>query len=157
MKFKIIKHTIILSLIALSACQNNEKQAVVEQEILENGRMIRAAFAAGDLAQIESLHHPDVVKALGYNDVKVGRDAVINGIRETLENYNLEFVENNIENIYIQDDVAIEQTKFSIQGTPKKEGSSFLFKGRTMVTYVRDKNSPSGWVTIREIIQPATE
>ena len=57
----------------------------------------------------------------------------------------------------IQKDLVIEQTKFSIKGTPKEGGESFIFSGRTMVTYVRYADSPTGWATIREIIQPGTD
>jgi hypothetical protein len=32
-----------------------------------------------------------------------------------------------------------------------------LFRGRTQVVYVRYKRSPTGWASIREIIQPATD
>ncbi len=127
------------------------------QEILNHGAVIRKAFAADDLEKIKAVHHPEVIKALGYNDVQTGREAVINGVKGTLENYHLEFVENDVESILIQGDIAIEQTKFSIKGTPKQGGDSFIFKGRTMVTYVRSSESPTGWATVREIIQPATE
>jgi hypothetical protein len=56
----------------------------------------------------------------------------------------------------IQGNTAVEQTVFTIQGTPKKGGAPFLFKGRAQVVYVRYKMSPTGWASIREIIQPAT-
>ena len=57
----------------------------------------------------------------------------------------------------VMNSIAIEQTRFVIQGTPKKQGEPFTFKGRTMVTYVRYEGSTTGWATIREIIQPATQ
>lgn len=129
----------------------------IKAEILKNGEIIRQAFADGDIEKIRSLHHPDVVKALGYNDLKLNRDQVIEGLVGVLENFTLEFVTNDVENILIQGDIAIEQTKFAIRGTPKSGGDPFLFKGRTMVTYIRYKDSPTGWATIREIIQPATD
>ncbi len=129
----------------------------IKVEILKNGEIIRKAFSDGNIEKIKSLHHPDVIKALGYNDLKIGRDEVIKGIKETLENFNLEFIKNDVESIFVNDDIAIEQTKFSIKGTPKNGGGSFVFNGRTMVTYIRYDKSPTGWATIREIIQPATE
>lgn len=137
--------------------QHNPQNEKIRQEILNNGEVIRKAFSEGDIEKIRSLHHPDVIKALGYNDLKTGRDEVIDGLKGTLENYNLEFVENDVESILIQGNIAIEQTRFSIKGTPKKGGESFVFNGRTMVTYIRYDSSPTGWATIREIIQPATE
>jgi len=131
--------------------------ATIENQILHHGEVIRKAFSEGDIETIEALHHPAVVKALGYTDIKTGRDEVIVGIAGTLENYNLEFIANEVESILIDGNIAIEQTKFAIKGTPKKGGDSFIFKGRTMVTYLKYKESPTGWATIREIIQVATE
>lgn len=128
-----------------------------EAEILHHGEVIRKAFSEGNLEKIKALHHPEVIKALSYNNVKTGRIEVVSNIEETLTNYNLEFVENEVESILIRGDIAIEQAKFSIRGTPKSSGEPFLFKGRTMVTYVRFEKSPTGWATIREIIQPATQ
>ncbi len=132
-------------------------QELSKSEILNHGYIIRKAFSEGDVEKIKSLHHPDVIKALGYNDIKTGREEVINGLIGTLENYNLEFIKNEVENILIEGNIAIEQTKFSIKGTSKEGGDSFLFNGRTMVTYVKYDKSPTGWATIREIIQPETE
>lgn len=128
-----------------------------KEEILNHGEVIRKAFSESDIEKIKSLHHPEVVKALGYNDIKNGRDEVMEGLEGTLDNYNLEFIENDVESILMQDNMAIEQTRFVIKGTPKQGGEPFIFKGRTMVTYVRYDKSPTGWATIREIIQPAME
>lgn len=133
--------------------QKKQESEKVRQEVLQHGALIRKAFLEGNLAQIRSLHHPDVQKALAYNDLKKGRLEVMQALKGLLENYTLEFVENQVENLFIQGDLAIEQTRFAIKGTPKKEGNSFLFRGRTSVTYIRYAESPSGWATIREIIQ----
>lgn len=154
---KINYHLLFILLpVFLCTCQSSVSEETVRQEILANGQTIRDAFAAGDVEKIKALHHPEVTKALGYENVQNGRVAVINGVAETLSNYSLEFVENEVESILIRDDLAIEQSKFSIRGTPKAGGDSFLFSGRTMVTYVRYADSPTGWATIREIIQPAS-
>ncbi|MEM8902042.1 MAG: hypothetical protein AAGC85_28300 [Bacteroidota bacterium] len=66
-------------------------------------------------------------------------------------------MKNEVESIYLKGEVAIEQSRFAIQGTPKEGGDPFIFKGRTMVTYIRYEKSPTGWATIREIIQPFEE
>ncbi len=139
---------------AVAACLQQPRAQDVRQEVLEHGALIRAAFANGDVATIRALHHPNVYKALGYDNVQDGRDAVMSGIAGTLEQFALEFVENDVESVLVRGDVAIETTRFAIAGTPKAQGQPFVFRGRTMVTYVRDASSPSGWVTIREIIQP---
>ena len=151
------KTLLALLCVTLLSCQTEVDEGVVRQQILDHGQAIRDAFAAEELDKIKALHHPEVVKALGYQDLKDGREAVMQGLEETLSAFTLEFIENEVESILIQEDIAIEQTRFSIQGTPKNGGDSFVFSGRTMVTYVRYTGSPSGWATIREIIQPATD
>ncbi|MTB53523.1 DUF4440 domain-containing protein [Lewinella sp. W8] len=143
--------------VRLKPARHHPDEIAIKREILEHGATIRAAFRAGDLEKIRSLHHPEVEKALGYSDVKSGREAVMQGLAGTLKSFSLEFVENDVESILIRGDLAIEQTKFAIRGTPKEGGESFLFRGRTQVTYVRYPDSPTGWATIREIIQPWTE
>lgn len=147
----------VLAFILIAICLKLPAQEELRKEILHHGEMIRQAFANSDIDKIRDLHHPKVIKALGYNDLKVGRKEVIEELIKTLENFSLEFIKNEVESILIQDNIAIEQTKFSIKGTPKKEGNPFVFSGRTMVTYLKSTNSPSGWVTIREMIQPATK
>ncbi|MEM1216034.1 MAG: DUF4440 domain-containing protein [Bacteroidota bacterium] len=134
--------------------ENTVSTTHVHQEIFDHGAQIRAAFAANNLALIKSLHHPEVTKTIGDSEVQKGRAAVMAGLASTLENYRLDFVENEVERISIQGDTAIEQTLFVIKGTPRAEGEPFLFKGRTEVIYVRYADSPSGWATIQETIQP---
>jgi len=155
-KFKIKLRNIFFLTLLITFClpinlysQDNKKR----QEVLKTGELIRTAFSNGDIEAIKSFHHPDVIKALGYKNLLTGRDAVIKDLSGTLENFKLEFVTNTIENLLIQGDIAIEQTLFSIKGTPKKGGDPFIFSGRTMVTYIKYKGSPTGWATIREIIQ----
>ena len=147
--------TIVLIFCLLPKAFSQEDKT--KSEILKTGELIRAAFSKGDIEAIKSFHHPDVVKALGYKNLQTGRDAVMDDLRGTLEGYTLDFVENKVENILIQGNIAIEQTLFSIKGTPKKGGEIFYFRGRTMVTYIKYKRSPTGWATIREIIQQATD
>lgn len=120
------------------------------------GAAIRAGFAAGNAAEIMRYHHPDVRKALAFQNVQVGSDAVAAGLKDTLLRFHLEFVENNVESLLIEGDTAIEQTTFAIKATPIDGGQPFVFRGRTMVVYVRYKQSPTGWASIRELIQPAT-
>jgi ketosteroid isomerase-like protein len=124
--------------------------------LVKTSEAIRSAFARGDIATIMAYHHPDVVKSLSYGNYLIGRGAVQGDIAATLQRFNLEWKENHVRSILIQGDTAVELTDFTIQGTSKNRGDPFLFKGRAMVVYVRYKNSPTGWASIREIIQPAT-
>ena len=117
---------------------------------------IRAAFARVDVATIMAYHHPDVIKSLSYGNYLIGRDAVQEDVAATLQRFHLEWKENQVRSILIQGDTAVELTDFTIQGTSKNRGDQFLFKGRAMIVYVRYKDSPTGWASIREIIQPVT-
>jgi ketosteroid isomerase-like protein len=118
------------------------------------GEAIRAAFAAGDVDAILAYHHPDVIKALSAEKYLVGRAAVKRDLLETLQGYNLQFEESHVESTFFQGDTAVEESTFSIRSTPKNGGQPFVFKGRSLVVYVRYKKSPTGWASIREIIQP---
>jgi ketosteroid isomerase-like protein len=117
---------------------------------------IRAAFARGDIEGIMAYHHPDVIKALSYNKYLVGRDAVKADLLGTLRAYNMEFTEHRVENLFFQGDTAVEESTFAIRSTPKDGGAPVVFRGRAMVVYVRYKGSPTGWASIREVVQPAT-
>ncbi|GAB4032428.1 YybH family protein [Spirosoma jeollabukense] len=133
-------------------------QSTTDRASLEKtSQAIRTAFARGDVAAILTYHHPDVVKALSYTKYLKGRDAVKVDLEGTLQGFTLEFKDNQVESLFIQGDTAIEQALFTIKGIPKKGGEPFFFKGRAQVVYVRYKQSPTGWASIREIIQPATE
>ena len=133
-------------------------QSNADRESLEKtSEAIRTAFARGDLDTIMAYHHPDVIKALSFHKYLVGREAVAEDLRKTLQQFKLEFEENRVESLLIQGDTAIEQTVFAIKSTPKSRGESYLFRGRTQVVYVRYQKSPTGWASIREIIQPATD
>lgn len=124
--------------------------------VVATGAAIRAAFAAGNVAEIMRYHHPDVRKALSFTNVEVGGDAVAAGLQDSLRQFHVEFVENNVESLLVEGDTAIEQTVFAIKATPLAGGQPSIFRGRTMVVYVRYKQSPTGWASIRELIQPAT-
>jgi len=127
------------------------------ESLQKTSEAIRTAFAQGDVDTIMAYHHPDVIKALSFHKYLVGRDAVAEDLRRTLQQFTLEFQENRVESLLIQGDSAIEQTVFAIKSTPKSAGESYLVRGRTQVVYVRYKKSPTGWASIREIIQPATD
>jgi ketosteroid isomerase-like protein len=128
-----------------------------DREALEKtSEGIRAAFARGDVAAILAYHHPEVVKALSFEKTINGREALQADLEETLQRFSLEWKENRVESVLIQDDTAVEQTVFTIQGTPKNGGEPFLLKGRAQVVYVRYEKSPTGWASIRELVQPAT-
>jgi ketosteroid isomerase-like protein len=124
--------------------------------LAQTGAAIRAAFARGDLETILAYHHPEVIKALGYDKHLIGREAVRADIRGTLELVALEWTDHRVENILVRGDVAVEQTMNTIRGMPRAGGQPFVVQGRALVVYVRFPESPTGWASIREIFQPAS-
>lgn len=64
-------------------------------------------------------------------------------------------MENTIENTEFVGKMAIQTVIFSIKTTPKNGGTPSISRGRSMVIYVQDENSPTGWLTLREIAQEA--
>ena len=116
---------------------------------------LKLGFARGDLDGVMAYHHPDVVKALAYDKLLVGRDALRADMAGTFKAFRLEFLSDEIESFVVIGDIAIEQSRFAIRGTPRAGGEPFLFRGRSQVIYRRYAGSPSGWASFREVIQPA--
>lgn len=134
--------------------QGTEKDG---RSLQQTGDAIRAAFARGDVDGIMAYHHPDVIKATSTGPYLVGSAAVRAGLVDTLEANSLSFTTSHVDNTFFEGDTAVETSTFAITGTPKHGGKPFVFKGRSMVVYVRSDKSPSGWASIRELIQPATD
>jgi ketosteroid isomerase-like protein len=154
---KILSSLLVFAFLA-TACPTARPQANAlndQAALAKTSAAIRAAFARDDIPTIMSYHHPDVIKSLSYEKYLVGRDAVQADIAANLQHFHLEWKENKVESLLIQGDTAIELTTFTIQGTPKADGQPFLFQGRAMIVYTRYKSSPTGWASIREMIQPA--
>jgi ketosteroid isomerase-like protein len=149
---------LLASVVIATACFASDTYAGSNNDrdsLEKTSEAIRAAFARGDIETIMSYHHPDVIKAISYDKYLVGLDAVKADLLGALRLFNLEFVEHRVENTFFQGDTAVEQSVFTIKGTPKNGGGAFVFKGRALVVYVRYKGSPTGWASIREVIQPA--
>ena len=112
------------------------------------------AFSRGDIAAIISYHHPEVIKAISHDRYLDGRDAVRAEWLGTFEKLRLECIEQRVENLFFQGDPAVEQSVFTVKDTPKNGSEPLLFKSRALVVYVRYKGSPTGWASIRELLQP---
>jgi ketosteroid isomerase-like protein len=121
----------------------------------KTGEAIRAAFARGDIETIMAYHHPDVIKATSYDRYRVGRDEIKADLVATFKTFNLSFDQYHNENTFFQGDTAVEQSLFTIKASPKDGGAPVFYKGRSLVVYVRYNKSPTGWASIRELIQPA--
>jgi hypothetical protein len=126
------------------------------ESLKQTGDAIRAAFARGDVPGILLYHHPDVIKALSYQKYLNGIEALRLDLTATLKSAQLEFIDNQVENTFFQGETAVEDSLFAIKVTPKAGGASSIFKGRSMVVYVRYAPSPTGWASIREVMQAAS-
>lgn len=149
---------IVLSCLGISGSAADLKYQGTSKDraaLQKTGEAIRAAFASGDVDEIMRYHHPDVVKALRPGEYQIGKEAVRSGLAGTLHDFSLHFDESHVDSLLFQRDTAVEISTFAIRGTPKAGGEPFLVKGRSMVVYVRSKDSPTGWASIREIIQNA--
>jgi ketosteroid isomerase-like protein len=125
------------------------------QSLERTTRAIRDAFAREDVAAIVALHRPDVAKYFGGANVVTGRQELERGLFKTFRNVKMEFVEHHLESLVFLGDTAVETSIFTIRTTPKAGGSPTLARGRALVVYVKSKESPTGWQSVREMAQAA--
>ena len=150
----------LICLILLTTDLHAQISNGTKEEMKSLGQHIAAlneAFAKGDAAAVARLHHPDVVKYFGGNNVVTGRDALQKGAESWFKNATVEFVENIVESTVFNGETAIQTSIFSIKNTPKNGGKAEISRGRSMVIYIRDKDSPTGWLSLREMAQAAPE
>ena len=116
---------------------------------------IRNAFARGDVPAIVALHSPEIVKYFGGNNVVTGRAGLRQQLSGMFKTNKVEFVENRVENTVFSGGTAVQTVIFGLKLTPKNGGKSSVLRGRSMVVYVRDPHSPTGWYSLREMTQAA--
>jgi len=117
---------------------------------------IRDAFAKKDVELVIKLHSPEIIKYFGGNNVIIGRE----GLRKQLTGWfksakEIRFTENTIESTVFSGDIAIQTVIFAIKTIPNDGGQPVIARGRAMVVFIQDKNSPTGWLSLREISQDA--
>lgn len=153
---KTLPYLIALLLISKNIySQDITDTAALRQSLDKATAAIRSAFEKGDAASVAKLHSPDVIKYFGGNSVIIGRDAVEKGAREWFQTGKVEFIENTVEDTKFVGNIAIQTAVFSIKTTPKDGGKPSIGRGRSMVIYIQDKSSPTGWLTLREFVQEA--
>jgi len=116
---------------------------------------IRDAFARGDIETILALHHPEVVKYFGGKNVMAGREMMRKQLTGWLNANKVEFLENTVESTVFNGETAIETSIFEIRDVPKNGGPASVGRGRSMVVYIKYPQSPTGWVSLREMTQEA--
>jgi ketosteroid isomerase-like protein len=151
----IFQLTAILFLSSNGFSQEMTDTVALRQSLDKATAAIRKAFENGDAVLVGQLHSPNVIKYFGGNNVVVGRDAVEKQARDWFQSSKVEFIENTVENTVFVGNIAIQTVIFSIKTTPKNGGKSSIGRGRSMVIYIQDKTSPTGWLSLREIAQEA--
>jgi ketosteroid isomerase-like protein len=146
---------IILCSSTTTFSQDIADNTALKQSLEKATATIRSAFEKGDVTLVAQLHSPNIIKYFGGNNVVVGRNAVEKGAREWFQNSKVEFIENTVENTEFVGNIAIQTSIFSIKTTPKHGGQPSIGRGRSMVIYIQDKSSPTGWLTLREFVQEA--
>jgi ketosteroid isomerase-like protein len=117
---------------------------------------IRDAFAKKDIELVIQLHSPQIIKYFGGNNVIIGRA----GLRKQITGWfksakEIKFIENKVESTVFTGNTAIQTVIFAIKTTPGDGGQPVIARGRSMVVFIRDKSSPTGWLSLREITQEA--
>jgi len=150
----------LLSILILFSCSTGKNLPTIENDTKSFEKLRKElgdAFISGDTQIVSAYHHPDVVKALSYDKLIFGRNAVVTEFANTAQYYSLAFVEHKIESFEIHGNTATEISSFTVKGTPKNTDSKpFIFRGRSMVVYIRYSESPAGWALYRETVQPAS-
>jgi ketosteroid isomerase-like protein len=154
-----MKKTLLLFLVMLFSINAHAQcsaGSVIQQLSLDKTTAaIRDAYNRGDADMVRRLHSANAIKYFGGNNVVVGRDAVEKGASDWFKRAKVEFVENKVENTCFVGTVAIQTVIFSIKTTPKDGGKPSVERGRSLVVYVQDQKSPTGWLSLREIAQDA--
>ncbi len=147
---------IIICLLGMSACSDrNGSGSPEDRETFEKTKaLILEGFAKGDVKAVLAMHHPDVVKYFGGKNIVKGTEGLRKQLTDMFSYAKTEFIENDIESTVFNGDAVIETSIFAIRSIPKNGDSTRIFRGRSMVVYVRYKDSPTGWASLREMTQP---
>ena len=155
---KALINLIIIAFIAVGSHSHAQGNRTKDQSDLDKTtKAIRDAFGRGDVAAIVALHHPNIVKYFGGTNVVNGRAELEKGLTQMLKNSTMEFVENKVESTLFNGKTIVQTSLFGIKITPKNGGKPTFARGRSMVVYVRYKDSPTGWASIREMAQQGPE
>jgi len=147
---------IVICLLGISACSDRSGSGSPEdRETFDKTKaLILEGFAKGDVKAVLALHHPDIVKYFGGKNIVVGTEGLKKQLTALFSYAKTEFIENNIESTVFNGDAVVETSIFAIRLIPKNSDSTRIIRGRSMVVYVRYKDSPTGWASLREMTQP---
>jgi ketosteroid isomerase-like protein len=150
---------LIVTISLITGCQSSPATltAADRESFSKTLDAFKSAFANGDVQAILALHHPDIVKYFGGDNVVKGLGQLGKGLTQTFQVSKLEFAENKLENTLYVNGTIIETRIFMVKITPKNGGKPSYARDRSMVTCVRYKNSPYGWASIREMVRAAPD
>lgn len=146
---------IIVCFLNIAYSQEKKDSTLLKESLDKATAAIRHAFEEGDATLVGRLHSLHVIKYFGGNNITIGREAVEKGARDWFKNGKVQFIENTVENTAFIGNVAIQTSIFSIKTIPKTGGNPSIGRGRSMVIYVQDTTSPTGWLLLREFVQAA--
>jgi ketosteroid isomerase-like protein len=148
---------ILVCFLGMSACSDRSGSGSPEdrESFDKTKALILEGFTKGDVKAVLALHHPDVVKYFGGKNVVKGREGLRKQLTDMFSYGKTEFIENNIESTVFNEDAVIETSIFAMRLIPKNGDSTQIFRGRSMVVYVRYRDSPTGWASLREMTQEA--
>jgi len=137
--------------------QTSAGSAEDQRTLGETREAIWKGFAKGDVTAVLALHHPDVVKYFGGKNIVKGHEGLKKQLTDLFNYANVEFIQNDIESTIFNGNTVVETSIYDIRLVPKNGDSTSVIHGRSMVAYIRYKDSPTGWASLREMTQEAPE
>ncbi len=154
---KVATLVFLLLLVSCSITKNTGSTVEAKDAINETNRIVRQAFRDQDVQTILDFHHPEVEKVFAWDNYQRGHQDMEQALSSLFENYEVVFQEKarHLESLKVTGDSAVMIARFALEGIPKKPSvEPFVYSGVTMIVYVRYPHSPTGWVTLREMVVP---
>ncbi|MEM7571178.1 MAG: nuclear transport factor 2 family protein [Pseudomonadota bacterium] len=126
----------------------NDKAAIEETRAC-----VFEAYCAGNLDTMMAYFHPDVVQIPAFDKILDGKEAVRANYAAALALFDIHITD-ALENMAISADMASTHGTYEVVLTPKAGGPAMRRAGRYMVIMKRWAQSPTGWSTFRELVQP---
>jgi ketosteroid isomerase-like protein len=148
---------IILIISGCSTTPQSDDLAADKATLEKTKAAFAAAFARSDVKTLVALHHPDIVKYFGGNNVVTSRAQLAQGLTAMFRTSKMELIQNKVESTAFNGNTIIETCIFAFRSTPVNGGKPSIGRGRAMTVFVKYKDSPYGWVSIREMAQAAPD
>lgn len=122
--------------------------------IEETRDTVFAAYRAGQLDVMMQHFHPAVIQIPAYDKVLIGKEAVRANYAAALSLFKIDITD-DLENMDVAGDMATTHGLYKVSLIPKAGGQGLERTGRYMVIMRRWAESPTGWSTFRELVQPS--